>query len=61
MTLREMAEVKKIASNLSTQEHCFSFEMILGDSPALVKTKQEAAQAAAGNVTVLIQGRRAPP
>ena len=56
VTLREMAEVKKIASNLSTQEHCFSFEMILGDSPALVKTKQEAAQAAAGNVTVLIQG-----
>ena len=56
VTLREMAEVKKIVSNLSTQEHCFSFEMILGDSPALVKTKQEAAQAAAVNVTVLIQG-----
>lgn len=56
VTLREMAEVKKIVSNLSTQEHCFSFEMILGDSPALAKAKQEAAQAAAGNVTVLIQG-----
>ncbi len=56
VTLREMAEVKKIVSNLSTQEHCFSFEMILGASPALVKTKQEATQAAAGNVTVLIQG-----
>ena len=56
VTLREMAEVKKIVSNFSTQEHCFSFEMILGDSPALAKAKQEAAQAAAGNVTVLIQG-----
>ena len=56
VTLREMAEVKKIVSNLSTQEHCFSFEMSLGDSPALAKAKQEAAQAAAGNVTVLIQG-----
>jgi len=56
VTLREMAEVKKIVSNLSTQEHCFSFEMILGASPSLAKTKQEAAQAAAGNVTVLIQG-----
>ncbi len=56
VTLREMAEVKKIVSNLSTQEHCFSFDMILGASPALAKTKQEAAQAAAGNVTVLIQG-----
>ena len=56
VTLREMAEVKKIVSNFSTQEHCFSFEMILGDSPALAKAKQEASQAAAGNVTVLIQG-----
>ena len=56
VTLREMAEGKKIGSNFSTQEHCFSFEMILGDSPALAKAKQEAAQAAAGNVTVLIQG-----
>jgi PAS domain S-box-containing protein len=56
ITLREMAEVKKIVSNLSTQEHCFSFEMILGDSPALARAKQEAAQAATGSVTVLILG-----
>ena len=56
VTLREMAEVKKIVSNLSTQEHCFSFEMILGDSPALARAKQEAAQAATGSVTVLILG-----
>ncbi len=56
VTLREMAEVKKIVSNLSTQEHCFSFEMILGESPALARAKQEATQAATGSVTVLILG-----
>jgi transcriptional regulator with PAS, ATPase and Fis domain len=54
--LREMADVRRLVSNVSTQTHCFTFEMILGDSPALRKIKQEAAQAAAGSATVLIRG-----
>ena len=54
--LREMADVRRLVSNVSTQMHCFTFEMILGASPALRKTKQEAAQAAAGSATVLIRG-----
>jgi len=51
-----MSEVRKFVSHLSTQIHCFTFDMILGNSPALAITKQEAAQAAAGNATVLIRG-----
>ena len=54
--LREMADVRRLVSNVSTQSHCFTFEMILGDSPALRKIKQEASQAAAGSATVLIRG-----
>lgn len=54
--LREMADVRRLVSNVSTQTHCFTFEMILGASPALRKIKQEAAQAAAGSATVLIRG-----
>ena len=54
--LREMADVRRLVSNVSTQMHCYTFEMILGASPALRKTKQEAAQAAAGSATVLIRG-----
>ncbi len=55
-TLRELSEVRRFVSHLSTQIHCFTFEMILGGSPAIMKTKQEAAQAAAGTATVLIRG-----
>ena len=54
--LWEMADVRRLVSNVSTQSHCFTFEMILGDSPALRKIKQEASQAAAGSATVLIRG-----
>ena len=54
--LREMADVRRLVSNVSTQTHCYTFEMILGASPALQKIKQEAAQAAAGSATVLIRG-----
>lgn len=54
--LREMADVRRLVSNVSTQSHCFTFEMILGASPALRKIKQEASQAAAGSATVLIRG-----
>jgi PAS domain S-box-containing protein len=55
-TLRELSEVRKFVSHLSTQVHCYTFEMILGNSPAVMRTKQEAAQAATGSATVLIQG-----
>ena len=56
LILREMADVRRLVSNVSTQTHWFTFEMILGVSPALRKIKQEAAQAAAGSATVLIRG-----
>ncbi|MBP2665657.1 MAG: Fis family transcriptional regulator [Firmicutes bacterium] len=55
-TLRELSEVRKFVSHLSTQVHCYTFGMILGNSPALMRVKQEAAQAAAGTATVLIRG-----
>ena len=55
-TLRELSEVRKFVSHLSTQVHCYTFGMILGSSPALLRVKQEAAQAAAGTATVLIRG-----
>ena len=55
-TLRELSEVRKFVSHLSTQVHCYTFGMILGNSPALTRVKQEAAQAAAGTATVLIRG-----
>ncbi len=55
-TLRELSEVRKFVSHISTQTHYYSFDMILGNSPVMAKVKQEAAQAAAGNSTVLIQG-----
>jgi sigma-54 dependent transcriptional regulator, acetoin dehydrogenase operon transcriptional activator AcoR len=55
-TLRELSEVRKFVSHLSTQVHCYTFDMILGNSPALAQTKLEAVQAAAGNATVLIRG-----
>ena len=56
VTLRELSEVRKFVSHLSTQVHCYTFGMILGNSPSLMRAKQEAAQAAAGTATVLIRG-----
>lgn len=55
-TLRELSEVRKFVSHLSTQVHYYTFDMILGNSPALMRSKQEATQAAAGTATVLIRG-----
>jgi PAS domain S-box-containing protein len=55
-TLREMAEVRKFVSQLSTQTFCYTLDMILGDSQLLRATKEAAAKAATGGATVLIQG-----
>ena len=55
-TIRELSEVRKFVSHISTQTHYYTFDMILGNSPVMAKVKQEAAQAAAGTATVLIQG-----
>ncbi len=55
-TVRELSEVRKFVSHISTQTHYYTFDMILGNSPVMEKVKQEAAQAAAGTATVLIQG-----
>ena len=55
-TVRELSEVRKFVSHISTQTHYYTFDMILGNSPVMAKVKQEAAQAAAGTATVLIQG-----
>lgn len=55
-TLREMAEVRKFVSQLSTQTFYYTLDMILGDSPLLRATKDAAAKAAVSSTTVLIQG-----
>ncbi|MHC1758270.1 MAG: sigma 54-interacting transcriptional regulator [Negativicutes bacterium] len=55
-TIRELSEVRKFVSNISTQTHYYTLDMILGNSPVMVRVKQEAALAAAGTATVLIQG-----
>lgn len=56
VTLRELSEVRRFVSHLSTQVHYFSFDMILGAAPALVKAKQQAVQAAGSSATVLVRG-----
>lgn len=55
-TLRELSEVRQLLSHFTAQDKCYTFDMIIGNSAALKRVKQEAAQAAAGNATVLIQG-----
>ncbi|MDF2501817.1 MAG: Fis family transcriptional regulator [Anaerosporomusa subterranea] len=55
-TLREMAEVRKFVSQLSSQTFHYTLDMILGDSQLLRATKDSAAKAADSNTTVLIQG-----
>lgn len=56
VTLRKLAEVHKIASQLSTETLYYTLEMILGDSVAINTAKAAAERAAVGNATVLIQG-----
>lgn len=55
-TLREMAEVRKFVSQLSTQTFCYTLDMILGNSQLLRATKEAAAKASDSSTTVLIQG-----
>ncbi|HMM19458.1 MAG TPA: sigma 54-interacting transcriptional regulator [Selenomonadales bacterium] len=54
ITLREMAEVRKFVSQLSSQNVCYTLDMILGDE--LQPVKSAALKAAQTSVTVLIQG-----
>ena len=56
VTLREMDDVRRLISNVSTPDNAYTFDMILGQSPVLMTAKREAALAAAGSSTVLIQG-----
>jgi transcriptional regulator with PAS, ATPase and Fis domain len=55
-TLREMAEVRKFVSQLSTQTFHYTLDMILGNCQLLRATKDAAAKAADSHTTVLIQG-----
>lgn len=55
-TLREMAEVRKFVSQLSSQTFCYTLDMILGESQPLRTTKKAARIASGSNATVLIQG-----
>ncbi|HWQ62563.1 MAG TPA: sigma 54-interacting transcriptional regulator, partial [Negativicutes bacterium] len=56
LTLREMAEVRKFVSQLSTHNINYTLDMILGGSEQLCRVKEAAAKAARVNATVLIQG-----
>ena len=54
ITLREMSNVRKFVSQLSSQNVCYTLNMILGDE--LRQVKSAAVKAAQTSVTVLIQG-----
>ncbi len=56
VTLREMAEVRQFVSELSSQAHCYTLDMILGESPLLRAVKDTARKASRSSTTVLIQG-----
>ncbi len=56
IVLKKMEDVYKVINNLTNASLATSFEQIVGDSPAMIRTKETAIRVAAGDSTILITG-----
>ncbi len=56
IVLKKMEDVYKVINNLTNTSLSTSFEQIVGDSPAMIHTKETALRVAAGDSSILITG-----